>query len=378
MKLGSSLLSQRISLLGLFLICITATACTTDITYQINSSQNEVVVIMKKVADWQLSHPSHKDTDWRNGAMYAGITELYKLTNDPKYLNILLKMSERNKWRPGRRLRLADDHCIGQTYIELYLIKQEPERILAIHNTFDEIMAAPKKGREDWWWCDALFMAPPALAGLATATGEQKYLDFMNAMWWDTTDYLYDTEEHLFFRDKRFFSKLEKNGKKVFWSRGNGWVLAGLCRVLQYMPENYSYRNKYVSLFKQMSTKVASLQQEDGFWRSSLLDPDSYPAGESSGTGFFTYALAWGLNQGLLSQERYLSVVQKGWLAMTAAVEDSGKFGWVQQVGDQPEQIKKENSETFGAGSFLLAGCEVTRLLATENTTGSDGNEFSF
>ncbi|NQT27237.1 glycoside hydrolase family 88 protein [candidate division KSB1 bacterium] len=363
---------MKILILSVLFITFATTAFTADKTPPASSSLTEVVAIMKKVADWQLAHPRHEDTEWHNGAMYAGIMELYKSTKDSKYLDVLLEMGERNEWRPGKRLRHADDHCIGQTYIELYLIEKDSRKIIAIQNTFDEIMDAPKDGRKDWWWCDALFMAPPALARLATATGEQKYLDFMNTMWWDTTDYLYDSKEHLYFRDERFFSMLEKNGRKVFWSRGNGWVLAGLCRVLQYMPDDYTHRERYVSLFKQMSAKVASLQQDDGFWRASLLNPDLYPAGESSGTGFFTYALTWGINQDLLSKKKYLPVVQNGWSALVSAVDNSGKLCWVQQVGDQPTQLRREDTETYGTGAFLLAGCEMIRFLKIEQPTESD------
>ena len=354
------------------LAVIAAKAASTVDTASHASTRDEVVAIMKQVASWQLAHPRHKDTDWHNGPLFAGILELYKVTNDQTYLETLVRMGEKNQWCPGKRPRHADDHCIGQTYIELYLLKQELRMISAIRQTFDHIMATPKKGREDWWWCDALFMAPPTLVRLTAATGDQKYLDFMNAMWWDATDHLYDSEEHLYYRDKRFFSKREKNNKKVFWSRGNGWVLAGLCRVLQHMPKEYPHRERYVALFKQMTTRIASLQQKDGFWRASLLDPNSYPGGESSGTGFFTYAFAWGINQGLLPREKYLPVAEKGWIALCGAVEGNGKLGWVQQVGDQPQRLRREDSETYGTGAFLLAGCEMARLLKTEQ--GAEGD----
>lgn len=335
------------------------------------NTRDEVIAIMRQVAAWQLAHPRHRDTDWHNGPLFAGILELYKVTKDQKYLETLINMGERNQWRPGKHHRSADDHCIGQTFIELYVIKKDPRMLGPIRHTFDRIMAASRKGSEEWWWCDALFMAPPVLAKLATATNKQEYLDFMNTMWWDATDHLYDSTEHLYFRDERFFSMREKNGKKVFWSRGNGWVLAGLCCVLQHMPKDYPHRERYVALFNQMATKIASLQQDDGFWRASLLDPDSYPVGESSGTGFFTYSIAWGINQGLLSREKYMPVVEKGWSALCGAVDDEGKMGWVQQVGDRPKQVKKEDSETYGTGALLLAGCELVRLLQTEQ--GAEG-----
>jgi len=60
-----------------------------------------------------------------------------------------------------------------------------------------------------------------------------------------------------------------------------------------------------------MADRILSLQQEDGLWRASLLDPDSYPGGEVSGSGFFCYALAWGINNKLLDRDTYLPAVKK-------------------------------------------------------------------
>ena len=352
------------------IVCLTALVllpyCRAGMKFG-TTGKNDVIAMMKQVVDWQLDHPRYRDTDWQNGPFYAGIMEFYRVAKDQRYLDIVVKMGEKNDWNPGNRLRLADDQCIGQTYIEVYLMKHDPRMLGPIQDAFDGMMAAPQKGREEWYWCDALFMAPPVLARLATATGRQAYLDFMNAMWWDATDYLYDPQEQLYFRDERFFSMKEANGQKVFWSRGNGWVLAGLCRVLDYMPRDYPHRERYLALFRQMAAKIGSLQQDDGFWRTSLLDPRSYPAGESSGTAFFTYAMAWGINHGLLPRATYMPIVARGWGALCGAIDDEGKLGWVQQVGDRPNQVQKKNAEPYGTGAFLLAGSEMARLLETEH-----------
>ena len=154
-------------------------------------------------------------------------------------------------------------------------------------------------------------MGPPTWVRLYAATGDERYLDFAVTNWWRTTDYLYDKDEHLFFRDSTFFQKREANGKKVFWSRGNGWVMAGLVRVLQYLPMNHPDRPRFEQLFKDMAAKIVTCQQPDGLWRASLLDPEDYPAKETSGSGFFTYALAWGVNQGLLDRAKFEPAVRK-------------------------------------------------------------------
>lgn len=323
------------------------------------------LAIMRRVADWQLANPKHRYRSWFNAPLLSGILELHWVSDDEAYLKTLLDIGERIGWSLNRRERHADDHAVGQAYLELYAMKQDPRMLEPIREAFDAIMADPKPGREEWWWCDALYMAPPVLTLLAEVTGEEKYLDFMNTLWWDATEYLYDREEKLFYRDDRFFTQKEANGEKIFWTRGNGWVVAGTVRVLEHMPEDYPHRDKYIALLKDMSERIAGLQQEDGFWRVSLLDPDSFPGGESSGTAFIIYAMAWGINNGILSRETYEPVVMKGWNAVCGAVHDNGMLGWVQDVGSSPEPATADSWQVYGSGAFLLAGAEVVKLLHT-------------
>jgi rhamnogalacturonyl hydrolase YesR len=195
-----------------------------------------------------------------------------------------------------------------------------------------------------------------------TATGDKKYLAFLDREFWMTSEFLYDKSEHLYFRDSTYFEKREANGKKIFWSRGNGWVLAGLARVLQYLPPDFPHRSLYEEQFKEMAAKVASLQQPDGLWRPSLLDPVSYPLKETSGSGFYTFGLAWGLNHGLLDRQKYEPIVLKSWKALTECVTPEGKLEHVQPVGADPKKFDPEHTEVFGVGAFLLAGSEMYRL----------------
>lgn len=234
--------------------------------------------------------------------------------------------------------------------------------IVDVKITFDSLIAAPKPGREDWWWCDALFMAPPVLARLAAVTGDNRYLEFLNTMFWDTHDFLYDKEEHLFFRDQSYFDKKTPNGSKTFWARGNGWVMAGTVRVLQYLPKDDPFRDRYVALLQEMAAAIKKIQGEDGLWRPSLLDAKEVPHPETSGSSFFCYALAWGINNGLLSRDEYLPVVKKAWQGLNSWVTAEGKLQWVQPIGAAPDKVTMDNFQEYGAGAFLLAGGEICKL----------------
>jgi len=329
-------------------------------------SKKYVREVMEKVFDWQVANPveinSKNGNNWARSAFYTGIMAAYQTGGDQKYLTQAMKWAEGLEWKLGQRPTHADDQAAGQTYLELYQLKKNPAMIANTKSTLDEMLKNPKPGRELWWWCDALFMAPPVLARLYSVTGDKQYLDAMNTMWWDTTDFLFDKSESLYYRDQNYIGKPNANGKKVFWARGNGWVMAGTVRVLQYLPKDNPYRARYVKLLKDMAVSVSRVQGEDGLWRPSLLDPLEAPVPETSSSGFFCYSIAWGINQGYLDRKTYLPIVKKAWKGLNSAVHPDGKLGWVQPIGAAPAKLTFEDNQEYGSGAFLLAGSEVGKL----------------
>jgi unsaturated rhamnogalacturonyl hydrolase len=331
--------------------------------------------IMERVADWQLAHPSrHHPAHWTQAAGYTGMMALAGISASPRFHDAMVKMSEGNDWKLGPRLYHADDHCVGQTYAELYLRDKDPRMLAAMRERFDWILANPKDGSlefdensnpdrlDRWSWCDALFMAPPAWLRLYVATGTTAYLDYMDRHWWMTSDYLYDNDEHLFYRDSGYFKVREANGRKVFWSRGNGWVIAGLVRVLQHLPPDHPSRPRYVKQFRDMAKSILACQQPDGLWRASLLDPEHYPLRETSGSGFHAYAFAWGVNEGLLDRALFEPAVRRAWQGIASCVTPEGRLTHVQPIGADPKKFEPDSTAAYGVGAFLLAGSEVYRL----------------
>ncbi|WP_161976494.1 glycoside hydrolase family 105 protein [Mycolicibacterium sp. CH28] len=333
---------------------------------------DSVLHIMASAADWQLAHPStHPLDDWTQATFDAGVMALAEVVPDGKYLDAMRKMGETNQWRPGPQKHYADDWAVLATYAKLFMVDKDKRMLEPGLDLFNFLVTQPFNEPLIWQndivtrelaWCDALFMGPPALSAMTVATGDQKYLDLADRLWWKTTDYLYDKHEHLYFRDSRYFDSREPNGQKVFWSRGNGWVLAGLARLLQDMPATYPDRPRYEALFKDMAERVVSLQGPDGYWRSSLLDAESVPNPETSGTALFTYGLAWGINAGLLNKAHYKAAVQRGWPALVNAMHPDGMLGWVQPIGYEPATTTPDLTEVYGVGALLLAGSEVYRL----------------
>lgn len=337
----------------------------------------EVLSVARKVADWQVKEfPNNpyavkEPKGWIAGALYLGMYDWAELSGEEGYFNWLKKVFNRQYWQVADRMYHADDVCVSQTYIDMYNKYKEEKMLLPTLARIDWVINNPSKGGLDidyskplsyerWSWCDALFMAPGVYTRLYTLTGNKKYMIFSDAEFKATYNHLYDKEEHLFFRDSRYFNQKEANGKKVFWGRGNGWVIGGLAEILKTLPENDTeYRPFYQQLFCELSERLAGLQNKDGFWHASLLDPDSYPSPETSATGFIVYGLAYGVNQGYLPADKYLPVIEKGWKALVSAVEPDGKLGWVQPVGADPKKVTRDMTELYGTGALLMAAVEI-------------------
>ena len=352
----------------------------------------EVKALGAKVAAWQMSHTKddRRPQNWLWGALYAGMWEFSTITKRDTYIKWLKTVGERNNWELAPRMRHADDHAVGQLYLNLYRRFGDPEMLKPTQAQFDSIIADPRAGTLKWrakntdalhrWgWCDALFMAPPVWARLASITGDKKYLTFMDEEYHATYDLLWDKEEHLFWRDSSFFKTREKNGRKMFWSRGNGWVMGGLALMIPDLPKDWEGRAFYVDVFRKMAAKLKDIQRPDGTWSMGLLGSvEDYPTIETSGTAFITFGLAWGINAGLLDRAAYEPVVLKAWQALASAVQDDGFLGYVQPVGAAPGRSRKDGTAVYGVGAFLAAAAEVYKLVGgqmPEHETGVSASQ---
>ena len=374
--------------LSLFSILMTAPAVVAAPAEPAMPQPAAILADTRRVADWQLANRTNWATmpaarksvrevrDWQQATFWVALTEL--ANRDKAYAQPLLDLGRAEQWRMGDLPFHADDQLIGQAWLWAAQNGAGKKAIAPMRAYFDHVLAnrptiglefipvAPGKGTstctDRWCWCDALFMAPPTMLRLAQATGDRRYADFVHAEWKATTDYLFDPSEQLYFRDSRFFDMRDAKGRKLFWSRGNGWVMGGLVRVLQVLDEKDPERPYYEKLFKNMATKLVTLQKADGYWPASLLDDDPGTPPESSGTAFFTYAFAWGVENGLLDRATYEPAAMRGWAALGRAVQSDGMLGWVQQVGDRPESVSAKETQFYGSGAYLLAGTAMYDL----------------
>ncbi len=311
---------------------------------------------------------------WTRGVYYEGLMELYSILPKEAYYQYALNWSEFHKWsfRNGPTTRNADDYCASQTYIDLYRLEPQPERLRKVIGNLDMLVNTPQN--DDWWWIDAIQMGMPVFAKLGTTLNEPKYYDKM----WDMYAYcrnemaggLFNEEDDLWWRDGDFVPPYkEPNGEDCYWSRGNGWVYAALVRVMQEIPTNEKHYKDYLKDFKKMTDALVSCQREDGYWNVSLHDPTNFGGKEVTGTSLFVYGMAWGINNGILPKDKYLPIITKAWNIMVEeAIHPNGFLGYVQGTGKEPKDGQPvtydsmPDFEDYGIGCFLLAGVEVYKI----------------
>jgi unsaturated rhamnogalacturonyl hydrolase len=329
----------------------------------------------QKVADWQVARAEPIfNQQWTYAALYDGLLAASKTTGDPRYHDAVVKMAAHFDWKlVDARFPQADDMALGRSYLDLYLETHEHVRMADTKEILDRLIVRPDDpDKLLWWWCDALFMAPPVLAKMSAATSDRRYLDYMDREWWQTSASLYDPVEHLYFRDSRYLTQKEKNGRKIFWSRGNGWVMGAFAKVLEVMPKDYPGRKKYITQYQEMADRIAAIQGKDGLWRSGLLDPEAYDLPEVSGSAFFTYSLAWGIDNGILDRAKFQHVAERAWHGILSHIYADGRLGSIQPIDGEPGKFKPSASSVYGVGAFLLAASELDALAQNTNVMHSN------
>ena len=347
---------------------------------------DEVKGIIKKVNTyWQTNNPAEVRSFWDNAAYHTGNMEVYKLLGDQQMLDYSIRWAEHNQWKGATEgdpakwkyktygegqdyVLFGDWQICFQTFIDLYNLQADETKVARAK----EVMGyeADSKANDYWWWADALYMVMPVMTKMYRLTGDMKYLRklYENILYSDSI--MLDRETGLYYRDGRYVypKHTTEAGKKDFWARGDGWVLAGLAKVLQDMPESYVRHPFFVEKFQNLARGVAKCQQPQGHWTRSMLDPHQAPGYETSGTAFFCYGMLWGVNNGYLQKKEFAPVIAKAWKYLTeTALQKDGKVGYVQPIGDRaiPGQvINADSQQNFGVGAFLLAACEYVRYIS--------------
>ena len=378
-------------------------------------------MIRKVNTYWQTNNPAEVRSFWDNAAYHTGNMEVYKLFKETgdgsqetvnQMLDYSIRWAEHNQWKGATEpdpanwkykqygegqdyVLFGDWQICFQTYIDLYWLTVDSlqfkddytvdsegpvskssvnRKPLTVNKRIQralEVMGyeADSKAHDYWWWADALYMVMPVMTKMYKLTGDEKYLRklYENLLYCDSI--MLDHETGLYFRDGKYVypKHTTASGKKDFWARGDGWVLAGLAKVLQDMPETYIRQPFFVEKYTRLARAVKNTQQPQGHWTRSMIDPKQAPGYETSGTAFFCYGLLWGVNQGYLSKKEFGPAIEKAWRYLTTvALQKDGKIGYVQPIGERAipgQTVDADSQANFGVGAFLLAACEYVRYI---------------
>jgi rhamnogalacturonyl hydrolase YesR len=334
---------------------------------------------------WQGAHAPQQWAFWDQAAYHTGNMEAYAITGNAAWRKYSTDWAEHNRWQGARATDKAtwkytygetDEHVMFgdwqicfQTYADLYLLDAVKDRrkIARAIEVMQYEMSTPNN--DYWWWADGLYMVMPVMTKLYKITGERRYLDKLHEYFAWADQLMFDQKAGLYYRDAKYIYPKHKanNGGPDFWARGDGWVFAGLAKVLADLPHDHPAYPLMLDRFRRMAVALKPAQQEEGYWTRSILDPMQAPGRETSGTAFFTYGYLWGMNHGVLARADYSAVAMKGWRYLsTIALQADGKIGYVQPIGERaiPGQTVDQNSTApFGVGAFLLAAAEMARFV---------------
>lgn len=340
--------------------------------------------VIRMVNDhWQKTHPRHGDAFWNRAVYHVGNMQAYEVTRHEPYRRFSEAWARHNQWKGAksdkrdewrydygesdRFVLFGDWQVCFQVYLKFHERDRKPQQIARAVEVMDYQLTTPQN--DYLWWSDGLFMVMPTMTGLHRVTGNPQYLVKLREYFDYAVDLMYDAEAGLFFRDAKYVYPKHKsvNGKKDFWSRGNGWVFAALPLVLDGMPKDHPDRAVYLATYKAMARALAECRQKEGHWTRSLLDPEHAPGPETSGTSFFTYGFLWGLRNGILDAATYGPVAREAWdFLINTSLQEDGTVGYIQPIGEKaiPGQIVNARSTAdFGVGAFLMAAAEMVRFL---------------
>jgi rhamnogalacturonyl hydrolase YesR len=319
-------------------------------------SQAQVKKAIENVNDYWIANNTPGNSDWNQATYFTGDLAAYDATGQTNYLSFAQSWASQNGYSliGGNTTNWPDYQAAGQVYVRLFQLSNNSSDLSGITESINGMVNSTED--DEWTWIDAINMSMPDFADLGSINNSTNYYTKMYSLYSYAkyTVGLYDSTTGLWWENSTYVNT------SSHWSRGNGWVFAAHAKVLAALPKSDPHYAEYLSTFTTMAQALAERQQPGGYWNPDLTGTDD--AGpESSGTSFFLYGLAWGLNNSILDQNTYLPVVERAWnfLANTA-IQPSGLLGYVQPSGPGPTLAT--STYDFGVGAFLLASRQMALL----------------
>lgn len=341
-----------------------------------NSYKSEdIKQLMIKVNTYFQENMDAPTNSWDDAVYHSGNIRAFMHTGIKEFYDYSLNYAMKHHFyvNNGANTTNGDFYCISQVYIDLYRLTGKEYMLDDVFRNADYNI----EGRTAYGWVDLLYMALPVFVDLTTITGDNKYIDDAFRAYEKARNIMWDEEDNLWYRDSRFVfggghqDSVTPSGKKVYWSRGNGWAFAALAKALEYLDENHEAYTRFEKDFKLMADALIERQRDDGTWNANLDDPNHFGGIETSGTVMFMYGYILGIRLGILDFDKYFPIVQKIYEGVKKhAISKEGKLLYVQPGSDSPqryhnygnEEKRKNQTRQFAVGIFVMGLSELLLL----------------
>jgi unsaturated rhamnogalacturonyl hydrolase len=253
---------------------------------------------------------------------------------------------------------------LGPAVLHFYRLLGEEEYLAAARRQYGYLQSVPrtKDGgiihREEAkeLWADSIWFICPFLAQYGAVTGDAGATDEAVRQIRVHTERLRDVRSglfrHIWCETPNYYPQT------MFWSRGHGWIAAGLVDTYGFLPKGHSGRGEISEILDTMARALLGLQDASGFWHN-ILDDRHSPL-ESSGTLMFAYALRKALDDGILNDKHYAEAARRAMEAAKGMVYNDGSVGLVTLPPGGPGA--RIGTAPYGQGWFLHA---ASRFLGT-------------
>ena len=300
---------------------------------------------------------------WDNGVLMVGIIEHWRQYGTAAYRTYAENWASHNNWtlfsntsgRDQENPNWNNRMTAGYTYLRLLQAGTPGASVADVISNLDAQLAlgiSPEReglvnyvfpgstrASLSWKYVDANFTALPVWVAMGAETGDERYYNRVR----DLQDYqvnvmgLQSPTTRLWFQHEIAKTQTSPNGLPVVWGRGNGWIAAGLALALTELPTWRSEYATYRTRFTDLMNAVRTRQRSDGFWNMNLADPAHSAAPETSATALLAFAMARGIDLGLLDRATYEPVAARAWNGIVAtAIATDGHLGFCQGVGGGP------------------------------------------
>ena len=248
-------------------------------------------------------------------AWYGSLT-VAKLIKDPNLTARLIRKFDPLLTTESKRISPnahVDYRVFGAVPLEIYMQTKDKRYLEIGQGLADKQWENPTEDgitREARYWIDDMYMIPAVQVQAFRATNDAKYIDRAALAMVAYLDKL-QQPNGLFFHG---------TDSPFFWSRGNGWVAAGMAELLRSLPQDHPKRARIMEGYKKMMGALLATQDPNGTWHQLIDKPDFWP--ETSGTGMFAFAMVTGVKNGWLEAKTYAPAARKAWLGLVKYIDE--------------------------------------------------------